>query len=167
MSQQRLEQAMCRFCQKKLTEPEFESRADSVDDLQTGSGTAEVDKSECILVFCTSGPTQYFDKRNSFKELYRAVVQRKPILAMLEPDASQQGGLNQAGIEALITNKKLDKFKLRDKWAEWKDNGELLACAFDHAPDENEVRAALFKIAPVEWSRLPHFRIWLPRSKGG
>ena len=25
-----------------------------VDDLKSGSGTAEVDKSECILVFCTS-----------------------------------------------------------------------------------------------------------------
>ena len=24
-----------------------------VDDLKSGSGTAEVDKSECILVFCT------------------------------------------------------------------------------------------------------------------
>jgi hypothetical protein len=37
-------------------------------------------------VFCTS---QYFEKKNSLKELYRAVVQRRPILAMLEPDASQ------------------------------------------------------------------------------
>ena len=37
-----------------------------VDDLKSGSGTAEVDKSECILVFCTS---QYFEKKNSLKEL--------------------------------------------------------------------------------------------------
>ena len=28
-----------------------------VDDLKSGSGTAEVDKSECILVFCTSPPS--------------------------------------------------------------------------------------------------------------
>ena len=126
-----------------------------VDDLKSGSGTAEVDKSECILVFCTS---QYFEKKNSLKELYRAVVQRRPILAMLEPDATQEGGLNQADVEALITNAKLDKFKLRKKWAEWKDEGELLHAAFDHAPDEAEVRAALFATPPVEWNRLPHFQ---------
>ena len=126
-----------------------------VDDLKSGSGTAEVDKSECILVFCTS---QYFEKKNSLKELYRAVVQRRRILAMLEPDATQEGGLNQADVEALITNVKLDKFKLRMKWAEWKEEGELLPASFDHAPDEVEVRAALFATPPVEWNRLPHFQ---------
>ena len=163
-----------------------------VDDLKSGSGTAEVDKSECILVFCTSqvhpclGPcptlcprpelhhrfrsvpsslscmrshsSQYFEKKNSLKELYRAVVQRRPILAMLEPDASQEGGLDQAAIEALVTNAKLDKFKLRKKWDEWRADGDLLPAAFDHAPDEVEVRAALFAIPPVEWNRLPHFQ---------
>ena len=41
------------------------------------------------------------------KELYRAVVQRRPILAMLEPDATQEGGLDQAAVEALITNAKV------------------------------------------------------------
>ena len=126
-----------------------------VDDLKSGSGTAEVDKSECILVFCTN---EYFKKKNSLKELYRAVVQRRPILAMLEPDASQEGGLNQAAVEALITNAQLDKFKLRNKWAEWKEEGELLPQAFDHAPNEADVRAALFAIPPVEWNRLPHFQ---------
>ena len=38
-----------------------------VDNLKSGSGTAEVDNSECILVFCTKA---YFKKRNSMKELY-------------------------------------------------------------------------------------------------
>ena len=122
-----------------------------VDDLKSGSGTAEVDKSECILVFCTS---QYFEKKNSLKELYRAVVQRRPILAMLEPDATQEGGLDQHAVEALITNAKLDKFKLRKKWAEWKEDDELLPAAFDHAPDEAEVRAALAAGVPPEAIRV-------------
>ena len=126
-----------------------------VDDLKSGSGTAEVDKSECILVFCTS---PYFEKKNSLKELYRAVVQRRPILAMLEPDATQEGGLNQLAVETLIHDSKLDKFKLRKKWEEWSVDGDLLAGAFDHAPGEAEVRAALFAIPPVEWNRLPHFQ---------
>jgi len=85
-------------------------------------------------------------------------VQRRPILAMLEPDATQEGGLDQFAIGALITNKKLDKFKLRKKHKEWGDDGELLLAAFDHAPDEAEVRAALFANPPVEWNRLPHFQ---------
>ena len=71
-------------------------------------------------MFCTA---QYFEKKNSLKELYRAVVQRRHILAMLEPDVSQEGGLNQADVEALITNQKLDKFKLRKKHKEWGDEG--------------------------------------------
>ena len=106
----------------------------------------------------SNSPLRYFEKKNSLKELYRAVCQRRPILAMLEPDVTQEGGLNQADVEALITNAKLDKFKLRKKWAEWKDEGELLPAAFDHAPDEVEVRAALFHNTPVEWNRLPHFQ---------
>jgi hypothetical protein len=77
---------------------------------------------------------------------------------MLEPDATQEGGLDQFAINSLITNKKLDKFKLRKKHKEWGDEGELLLAAFDHAPDEAEVRAALFANQPVEWNRLPHFR---------
>ena len=59
----------------------------------------------------------------------------------------------------LITNQKLDKYKLRMKWTEWGEEGELLPTAFDHAPDEAEVRTSLFTIAPVEWNRLPHFQV--------
>ena len=91
---------------------------DSVDNLKSGSGTAEVDKSKCILVFCTRA---YFEKKNSMKELYRAVVQCRWILAALEPDESQDGGLDQVAITALLTDARLDRFKLRDKWAEWKE----------------------------------------------
>jgi hypothetical protein len=79
-------------------------------DLKSGDGMAELDKSGCILVFCTS---PYFDKRNSLKELFRAVCQRKYILAMLEPDFAQQGGLNKEDVRALITNTKLNQFQVR------------------------------------------------------
>jgi hypothetical protein len=79
-------------------------------DLRSGSGITELDKSGCILVFCTS---VYFEKRNSLRELYRAVCQSKHILAMLEPDVTQQGGLDQVDVRALITKSKLEKFKVR------------------------------------------------------
>ena len=94
-----------------------------VDDLKSGSGTAEVDKSECILVFTT---TSYFCKKNSMKELYRAVVQKRPILAMLEPDTTQEGGLTQAAITQMLTSEDLDGVKfewLKKQYAKWADEG--------------------------------------------
>ena len=48
------------------------------------------------------------------------------------------------------------RFGLRDKWKEWNKEGELLA--FKYAPDENDVRNALFAVPPVEWNRLPAFQ---------
>jgi hypothetical protein len=129
-----------------------------VDDLKSGSGTAEVDKSECILVFTT---TSYFTKKNSMKELYRAVVQKRPILAMLEPDTSQEGGLTQAAITAMLTSEKLDGVKfdwLKKQYTKWADEGALAPNAFDHAPSGAEVAASLFAVEPVEWNRLPQFQ---------
>ena len=126
-----------------------------VDDLKSGSGTAEVDKSSCILVFCT---TSYFEKYNSLKELYRAVCQRRPILAMLEPDETQEGGLDRAAVEALLTQATLDKMGISSKWEEWRKDGELLPSALDHAPSASELCDALFSREPVEWNRLPHFQ---------
>jgi hypothetical protein len=78
-------------------------------DLKSGSGLTELDKSGCILVFCT---VQYFEKRNSLTELYCAVCKSKHILAMLEPDVTQQGGLDQVGVQALITNTKLNRLRV-------------------------------------------------------
>jgi len=126
-----------------------------VDDLKSGSGTAELDKSGCVLVFCT---LPYFEKRNSFKELYRAVCQGKYILAMLEPDATQQGGLNQEAMQALITNVKLKKMQLHELYNEARREGTLLPGALERPPAEDDVRTALFKTPPVEWNRLPHFQ---------
>jgi hypothetical protein len=76
-------------------------------DLKSGNGMSELDKSRCILVFCTA---PYFEKRNSLRELYRAICQGKYMLAMLEPDVAQQGGLNKTDVEALITDDKLNQF---------------------------------------------------------
>jgi hypothetical protein len=129
-----------------------------VDDLKSGSGTAEVDKSECILVFTT---TSYFCKKNSMKELYRAVVQRRPILAMLEPDTTQEGGLTQAAITEMLTSEQLDGVKfewLKKQHGKWAKEGALAPDAFDHAPSGAEVAASLFAVNPVEWNRLPHFQ---------
>jgi len=61
-------------------------------------------------------------------------------------------------VKGLITNAKLDKFRLCYKYAEWKAEDELLPGAFDYPPNEDDIRAALFKTPPVEWNRLPHYQ---------
>ena len=125
-----------------------------VDDLKSGSGTAEVDKSECILVFTT---TSYFTKKNSMKELYRAVVQRRPILAMLEPDMTQEGGLTQAAITEMLTSEQLDgvEFKwLKKQYSKWADE-VLGAQRLDHAPSGAEARLRFRRRAR---RGLPHFQ---------
>ena len=93
------------------------------------------------------------------KELYRAVTNRRPILAMLEPDSTQDGGLDERDITKLLTDQYLDKFELRKKWEEWKKKGTVVADGYqDHAPTSEDVVRALFATSPVEWSRLPHFQ---------
>ena len=126
-----------------------------VDNLSKGSGTEQIDKSGSVLVYLTRA---YFQKMNSMKELYRAVVNRRPIIVVLEPDASQDGGMSQSDIEALLTDAHIDRFKLRKRYTAWKDKGEVAADGFDHAPGGADVAAALFAIKPVEWSRLPQFQ---------
>jgi len=130
---------------------------------------AKVDTSECILVFCSNA---YFTKKNSMKELFRAVVQKRPILVMLEPDVTQDGGLTQGAITDMLTSENLEvtdamlhkklsgvKFEwVQQSYAKWNEEGTLAPDAFKHAPSGAEVAAALFKKDPVEWNRLPHFQ---------
>jgi hypothetical protein len=44
-----------------------------------------------------------------------------------------------------------------EEWMAWSGDS-MSANAFDHAPDETEVRGALFAKEPVEWNRLPLFQ---------
>jgi len=73
-------------------------------------------------------------------------------LAMLEPDRSQEGGLRQIDVERLITKQRFEQFDLSTALE------ELTCAAFEHAPDDKEVRQALFTTEPVEWNRLPQFQ---------
>jgi hypothetical protein len=61
-------------------------------------------------VFCT---TSYLEKKTCLEELYRAVVQRRPILTMLEPNRSQEGGLKQVDVEGLITYQHLQQVAVK------------------------------------------------------
>ena len=91
-------------------------------------------------------------------ELYRAVVQRKPLLALLEPDVALNGGLDEAGVRAYLTDESLDHLRLRATFWEWNEAGEVASGGFDNPPDGRDVGNALFASRPVEWNRLPHFQ---------
>ena len=67
------------------------------DDLKTGAGAEYVDVSSAVLCFCTA---KYFESRACAREIFRAMVLGKPLIAVLEPDAPR-GGLRQEAIEAL------------------------------------------------------------------
>ena len=95
------------------------------------------------------------------KELYRAVVQKRPILAMLEPDKTQDGGHTQSSITEMLTSNKLEGVKfswLQKQYNKWQNEGALAPSAFDHAPSGGEMAEALFAVEPIEWNRLPHFQ---------
>jgi len=119
------------------------------------STVRQIDSSGCILVFCTAS---YFEKQASLEELYRSVAQRRPVLAMLEPEQFQDGGLKQLDVVELLTDQRLEKFELFTTFEEWKTECPLLPNAFDHAPSETEVCGALFTTDPVEWNRTPQFQ---------
>jgi len=68
-----------------------------VDDLREGKGAEFVDKSEKTLVFCSAG---YFQSPNCMRELLRAVVTRKPVIALLEVEAKHGGMTRESTGEA-------------------------------------------------------------------
>jgi hypothetical protein len=131
-------------------------------------------------IFCTAS---YFEKQASLEELYRAVAQRIPIMAMLEPEQFQDGGLKKQDVVELLTNQTLEKvclslawtppplslsdarmsfhwaqFELLATFEEWKTECPLSPNAFDDAPNETEMCEALFATEPVEWNRAPEFQ---------
>merc|ERR1712008_446849 len=94
----------------------------------------------------------------SMKELYRAVSQGKRILACLEPDVTQNGGVHQQNIKEYLTDEVLDGHKLKEKFAEWNEEKPLEG-PFMEPPSAEQVIDALFnKVDPVEWSRLSHIQ---------
>ena len=75
--------------------------ADSdVDDLKEGKGAEYVDASSVSLIFCSKG---YFASPNCMREILRAVVTGKPMVALLEPEASH-GGMTQEQIYEQLVN---------------------------------------------------------------
>jgi len=123
-----------------------------VEDLTSGSGTKEVDHSQCILVFAMA---VYFQKINCVKELTRAIVRRKPITLLL-PDAEVHGEFTEAMIREIVTDEWLRRWKLQKKLAEWSNDWGLKEAI--RAPTAADICDDLFKQPPLEWSRITPFQ---------
>ena len=69
-----------------------------VDSLTSGKGAEYVDASSVTLILCSRG---YFESPNCMRELLRAVLTGKPMVAMLEPEA-KHGALSPDEIRAQL-----------------------------------------------------------------
>ena len=143
---------MCKLIKQRFREicPSVNVFLD-VEDLESGSGTKEVDHSRCILVFAIP---IYFEKFNCVKEFNRAIVRKKQICLLL-PDSEVHGEFTQAMIRQVVTDAWVEKWhlqKITEKWrSEW--GTETL-----QTPSATEMCDALFKEEPLEWSRLSAFQ---------
>lgn len=123
-----------------------------VDDLKEGKGAEYVDASSVTLVFCSSG---YFDSANCMRELLRAVVTGKPIVALLELEANK-GGLSREEIRArlLAADARCEKrgTVFQSKHAMWGLKEEVHSWGYV-LPAAEELFDALFVAEPIEWNR--------------
>jgi len=109
------------------------------------------------LVFCSNG---YFDSPNCMRELLRATVTEKQIVAMLEPEAAK-GGLSLTEIENSLL--RADSPTLRDGtqyascYEMWGLDAEVASWGY-HMPSAKVLMAALFAREPIEWNRIGFFQ---------
>ena len=69
-----------------------------MDDLKFGTGAEFVDTSAVILVCCTQ---KYFRSQACAREIIRAVLRSKPLIALLEPEA-RNGAMSESEIRTTV-----------------------------------------------------------------
>lgn len=71
-----------------------------VDDLASGVAAEHVDRSEHVLCFCTR---RYFESQSCAREVLRAVLRGRPLIALLEPERTDdKGGLGPTECRQLL-----------------------------------------------------------------
>ena len=130
-----------------------------VDNLGSGTlNSMHIDISGLVLCFCTS---RFFTSGPCAQEVVRTWLQRKPMFALLEPDALA-GGLSEDECRAVFrsnpewpTETKPRIGKIEDKLTSWKADWRQPRLVM---PTSAEVEGALFTQPPVIWSRLSAFQ---------
>lgn len=144
--------------------PHFHAFGDA-DDLKENDGTSlkSLDASSVFLAFCTS---EFFASRACARELIRAVLLRKPICLLLEPDSTHaRGGLTEAHVMRILMHDRFAPYDLPTalatcSWADrWGLENEILQWSYEgkFAPPQVSVSdllaTALFESRVVEWHR--------------
>ena len=130
------------------------------DDLKTGAGAEYIDVSSSMLCFCTK---KYFESRACARELLRAVLRGKPLITVMEPDASR-GGLMRRDIVRLLTVERYPPHNRKDApasqdWvARWALDHEVAEWGYAAVPTGEQIVDALFKHSPIEWNRFSAFQ---------
>ena len=127
-----------------------------VDDLVEGKGAEYVDVSALSLVFCSAG---YFESPNCMREILRAHVTGKPIVALLELE-EKHGGLTHEQIMARLqaADAPCEKAGVQyaSKYAMWGLEEEVQSWGYA-MPSAIELYAPLV-LDPIEWARIGAFQ---------
>ena len=117
-----------------------------VDDLSTGRGREYVDCSVVVLIFCSTG---YFSSPNCMREALRALFDKKPVIALLEPDVKHGAMTIEQVKEGLQdADGKYEKWGLAREMQEWGMPKPTPEQMFEH----------MFHADPLEWSRITAFQ---------
>ena len=136
-------QDQMRIVKQRLLEmlPELSVFLD-VDDLEEiGDLEGYIERTTTILVYCSRG---YFTSKNCMRELVSSMIKEKPIIALIDPDASH-GGLSLDECHAQL-------LEADAMYAKWGFNTE------PDAPLGRTLYNHLFKYEPIEWNRIGHFQ---------
>ena len=133
-----------------------------VDNLGGGNDHPHIDISKVVLCFCTK---RFFASEPCAREVIRAVLRKKRIVALRESDLSEaRGGLTEVQCRKILSSEGyLENCKV--KWnllsgfrREWNLPDLQL-------PTSQEIVDAFFAEAPVVWYRLADFQVCLPRLR--
>lgn len=107
-----------------------------VDDLEEiGDLEGYIDRTSVVLIYCSSG---YFVSKNCMRELVSSTVKKKPIIALIDTDASRGGlTLEQVHANLIAGESSYDKWGFDPKAT---PTGQVM---YDH----------LFQDEPIEWNR--------------
>ena len=132
------------------------------DDMTQGNGSEHIEHSSAVLVFCTD---KYLKSRACARELFRAVLLKKPLIVVLEPDETR-GGLSPEKIKHRLATERYAPFRepnaAKDQpWAKrWALEQEVTKWGFDEIPTGQQIIEALFgSVSPaIEWNRFSAFQ---------
>ena len=138
-----------------------------VDDLAEGKGGEYVDCSTAFLIFVSKG---YFQSVNCMRELLRAVMKGKPIVALVEPE-QKHGGMTRQEVQQELREAdgkycaRWGDANLSDEVRDWLANDELsddgkdLASALVAGKSIGDaLDRAIFVEGEIEWNRLSAFQ---------